>query len=184
MIKPGSEVYFADCHTVDGADMGVIKVGLSYRPMRRVKMVTVTEPFVCELICHTPGDMFIEYFCHMWLKDYHVAGEFFRKSVETDRLIKSIKDTGKLPFPIKFVSAEGLFSQLDVVGYMENNGISLADVERATGITTQHYKKVLEKARSGNRRLLAAVAVTAVKKGLTIHWARDFKPSKEIARAA
>lgn len=184
MIVPNSNVYFADCETVDGIDMGVVKVGLSHKPEERVRMVTTTEPFICKLVCHTPGDMFLEYFCHMWLNNDHVAGEYFRRSDEVKRLIASIKDTGSLPFPIEFVEPEGFFIHLDVAGYMDRNGISFRDVEKATGITTQHYRKILAKKKCGNRRLLAAVSVAAVKKGLTVHWARDFKPVEENVREA
>lgn len=184
MIVPNSHVYFAKCETVDGIDMGVVKIGLSHDPVQRMKMLGANEPFRCELICHTPGDMFLEYFCHMWLKAEHVAGEYFRHSEEVDRLVASVQSKGKLPFPIKFVGKEGFFIHLDVAGYMDRNGITFRDIEKATGVNTQNYRKLLEKQSYGNRRFLAAVAVTAVKKGLTVHWARDFKPANEARAAA
>lgn len=184
MILPDSSVYFATCTTVDGVDMGVVKIGLSYDPAERMKMLAATEPFQCELICSTPGDMFLEYFVHMWLNEYRVAGEYFRKSPELDRLIHSVKKTGKLPFPIKFVSKEGTFVDLDAAQYMARTGITFRDIERSTGVSGQHHKKLLEKRPCGNRRFLAALAVTAVRKGLTIRWSRDFKPPEPVEKAA
>lgn len=184
MIIPNSYVYFAECETIAGVNMGVFKIGVAHNPESRVKSVTANEPFFCNLVCFTPGDMFLEYFCHMWLKADHVAGEYYRDSEELQRIIRSIKDTGSLPFPIKLVEPEGMFIHLDVVSYMDRNGISFRDIEKATGLSSQHYKKMLEKQPCGNRRFLAAVAVTAVRRGITVHWARDFKPAEETKVAA
>lgn len=177
MIVPNSNVYFAKCFTVDGVDMGVVKVGLSYRPEKRMAGVRTGQPFLCEVICSAPGDMFVEYFCHMWLNKDRVSGEFFRSSPTVMKLIEDVKKTGRLPFPIKFAGREGSFVDLDLQAYMERNSISFRDIEKSAGVSCHGYKKMLAERRCGNRRFLAALAVTAVRKGLTIHWARDFKPT-------
>jgi hypothetical protein len=176
-----SDLYFASCTTVDGIDLGVIKIGLSHKPLKRMRELTVNEPFVCELICTTPGDIFLEYFCHMWLDSDRVAGEYFKKSPEMERMIASIQQTGKLPFPIEFTSEEGTFIHLDVTRFMRVKGISFRDVEDMTGLNAFYYKKMVEERKHGSRRFLAALAVTAVKKGHKILWARDFRPSKAPA---
>lgn len=183
MIVPKSRVYFAKCDTVFGLDMGVVKVGLSHSPMDRVKAVS-NGPFVCSLICDTPGDMFLEHFCHMWLHKDRIGGEYFKHSVEVTRLVDSIIETGSLPFPIKFVQPEGVFVELDVASYMDAKGISFRDIEKASGVSCQRYRKVLEKQRYGSRKFLAALAVTAVKHGHTIKWSRDFKPPLGLRSAA
>lgn len=184
MIKPESNVYFARCVTIDGVDMGAVKVGLAYDVDQRVSAVGANAPYKCELICSTPGDMFLEYFVHMWLREDAISGEYFKHGTEAARLIDAVQKTGKLPFPIKFVSGEGWFADNDCVAYMERKGITFADINKHSGVTVDHYKKLVEKQRCGNRRFLAALAVTAVKMGHTIHWSRDFKPPKAERIAA
>ena len=184
MIRPNSNVYFAKCFTHNGVDMQMIKVGLSYQPDIRADYLRSEMPFKFELLCSTPGDMFVEYFVHIWLREHKVSKEYFAQCEETDRIIKHVKTTGKLPFPIKFVSKEGMFSELRPLNYMAKHGISFREIEQLSGVSTQHHKKRLEKEPAGNRRFLAALAVTAVKKGLTINWARDFRPDDLETRIA
>ena len=76
MIKPDSYVYFAKCLTIDGADMNAIKVGLSCDLPTRMAALASNQPYVCELISAVPGDMFLEHFVHLWLREFSISGEY------------------------------------------------------------------------------------------------------------
>jgi len=186
MNKPGSYVYFAKCLTIDGADMNAIKVGLSSDLPTRIAALASNQPYFCELISAVPGDMFLEHFTHMWLREFNISGEYFRAVKEVVDLAHFARDKGKLPFPVKFVSKNdwSFRESIDCVSYMERKGISFADIGECVGIETAHYKKLLEREPWGNRRFLAALSVTAVKKGHSVVWVRDFKPSPVDVRKA
>lgn len=176
MNKPDSNVYFADCTTITGVDMGVVKIGVSHAVEKRVEAVAVNQPFKMQLICHTPGDLFLEYFVHMWLWKDRVSGEFFRRSDEMDRIIAGIQKNGRLPFAVTRTGEQINFCENDCPAYMARMNISFKDIEVHAGIGTQHYRKLLETHKSGNRRFLAALAVASVKMGNRINWVRDFRP--------
>lgn len=184
MNKIDSNVYFADCIAINGVDMGVVKIGLSHDVHKRVEAVAVNQPFKCKLICYTPGDLFLEYFVHMWFWKDRVSGEFFRRSDELCRVMDAVQMEGRLPFAVTRKGRDINFCENDCVGYMKRMGISFKDIERHAGVTTQHYQKLLEKQGYGNRRFLAALAVASVKMGNSINWVRDFRPSMLEAVAA
>lgn len=176
MIKPDSHVYFARCYNHAGVDMQTIKIGLSNDPDRRVASLGFELPFTFEMLCTTPGDMFLEYFVHMWLKGHKISREYFKDCEEIARIVDHVKRKGRLPFPIKRVGREGAFIHLRPTEYMDRKGITFTDIEYNTGIGGERYEKLLQTTPHGNRRFLAALSVTAVKMGHKIEWARDFNP--------
>ncbi|WP_127524051.1 hypothetical protein [Mesorhizobium sp. Z1-4] len=179
MIVSGSYVYFASCHALDGYDLGVVKIGLSHEPGKRLGSVRMNTPFRLRFVCSAPGDMFYEFFVHMWLRATRVTGEYFAKSDELTRIVDHVKTTGRLPFPIKEVPGDVQFKLLRPLDFMQRHRISFRDLEKEAGVTTQSYRRLLERAPEGNRRFLAALAVTAVRRGLSIEWPRDFIPSPD-----
>lgn len=178
------KVYFAGCYAPDGYDVKVVKIGCADNPEERVKSVQTNQPYDCRLLAQMPGDMFMEYFVHMWLRPDHITSEFFHHRDETARLIRFAADHGRHPFPIEWVAPEGWFTSLDLIQFMDRHGISLADIRKTAGVTCNGYEALLKKERCGNRRLLAALAVTAVRKGIRIRWPSDFQPAQELEAAA
>lgn len=55
----------------------------------------------------------------------------------------------------------------------------LASVPGEAGARAQTYRKLIEREPCGNRRFLAALAVAAVRRGLSVTWTRDFVPSAQ-----
>lgn len=178
------KVYFATCHAPDGYDMKVVKIGCAADPEKRVKMVQTGQPFDCRLVTSMPGDLFMEYFVHMWLRQERISGEFFHMRGRAVELIDYVSRHRRHPFPLKNTGPERSFRTLDVVQFMDRHGISLADVKKAAGITCNGYEALLKKEKCGNRRFLAALCVTAVKRGVSIAWPRDFQaadPAEQVA---
>lgn len=169
------KVYFAGCYAPDGYDMRVVKIGCAGDPEKRVKSVKVGQPFECRLLTWMPGDIFMEYFVHFWLRADHLTGEFFRWRGETARVIEHVRQFGTHPFPIRWTGPEGTFSSLDLVAFMERNGISLDDVRKESRVACKGYETMLAKERCGNRRFLAALSVTAIRRGIPLNWPRDFQ---------
>lgn len=169
------KVYFAGCYAPDGYDMKVVKIGCANDPAKRVQMVQTGQPFECRLLAQMPGDTFMEYFVHMWLRQDHISGEFFHHRDETRRLIDFVSERGRHPFPIDWRAPEGGFKTLDVVQFMGRHEITLRDVRKIAGVTCFGYDAMLKKDRCGNRRFLAALAVTAVRKGIRLRWPTDFR---------
>ncbi len=184
MIRPNSRVYFARCFTADGIDMNTVKIGLSLDADFRLSALACLLPFDCKLICSVPGDMFIESFLHMWLRKSRVGGEYFRSDDEVNRLVNGIEKTGRLPLPIEITGPEGVFIKHDCVSYMAERGITLKDISKHSGLIAQRYAPLLKNKRYGNRRFLAALAVTAVRMGHSIKWPLDFNPVAEEKAAA
>lgn len=182
--KWNSEVYFARCVGWNGADLGAIKIGVAFEPASRVLSVCSQLPFECELVTSVPGDLFVEFFVHMWLRQQRLGGEYFKAEGETLRVMEHAKQHGALPFPLfETTAGNWSFAGLDVKGFMDRHGISFKEVERLSGISPNHYSKVFERTGTLNRRGFAALAVAAVKRGLSVHWPRDFMPAK-MAKAA
>jgi hypothetical protein len=169
------KVYFGKCFSLDGYDLKVVKIGCAGNPEQRVRQVQTGQPFRVELAAFMPGDMFLEFFIHMWLREEAVSGEFFRLGSETARLLDHVKETGTHPFPIIWSEPEGWFKTLDVVQFMGRHDITLSEVRKLSGATCKAYDVLLKKERCGNRRFLAALAVAAVKKGIQIDWPKDFR---------
>jgi len=184
MIRPNSNVYFARCFTADGLDMNTVKIGLALDADFRLTALACRLPFECELICSVRGDMFIEAFLHMWLRKSCVGGEYFRRDDEVNRIIRAVELTGKLPMPIEMTGPEGVFIKKDCVSFMEERGITLKDISKHSGLVAKRYESLLRTKRYGNRRFLAALAVTAVRMGHSIKWPLDFNPSVAEQKAA
>lgn len=178
------KVYFAKCFLTDGRDMDAVKIGCATYPEHRIKSVAANQPFRVELVTHMPGDMFMEHFLHMWLRGDRISGEFFHLRGETHRILQHVMQHGTHPFPIRWTAPEGTFATLDVVQFMERHGISVDQVRTASGTRLRSYEAILKNERCGNRRFLAALAVTAVKRGVEIDWPNDFRAHKAEARAA
>ena len=70
-------VYFARCIGPKGDPIGAYKVGCSYGHNDRVQQFTANLPFTAELVAVTPGSLVMEACCHLWLKPYRIAGEYF-----------------------------------------------------------------------------------------------------------
>ncbi len=168
-------VYFAGCYAPDGYDMKVVKIGCANDPAQRVQMVQTGQPFDCRLLAQMPGDTFMEYFVHMWLRDERISGEYFHMRGKTIELVNYVARHGRHPFPIEKVGPEGWFTTLDLVQFMDRHDIDLADVKKHAGITCNGYEALLKREKCGNRRFLAALCVTAVKRGISIAWPTDFR---------
>lgn len=184
MILPKSRVYFARCLTWSGQDMMAIKVGLAIDPVKRAKSVCSQQPYECELVATVPGDSFIEHFVQMWLRAYHLGGEYFRAEGETIRLMDHAREHGELPLPVSERQLGVKFSELDVSGFMARNHLTFRDVEALSGTARGHYQKRFERTGYMNRRMLAALAVAAVKRGVSVQWPLDFIPEKPMQKAA
>jgi len=174
---PNSSVYFAKCIAANGMDMDCIKIGLSHEPVDRVVSVSIQLPFSCELIASVPGDVFLEHFVHMWLRSHKVGGEYFHARGEVLQIAEYARQHGKLPFKV-YETGEDNWHRVDVPSYMSKHGITFKEVERLSGVTAGLYRKLIERKPCGNRRFLAALAVTAIKRGLSVTWQRDFIPSR------
>jgi hypothetical protein len=170
------KVYFAGCYAPDGYDMRVVKIGCAGDPAQRVQSVQTGQPFDCRLLTQMPGDMFMEYFIHMWLRSDHISGEYFHHRGKTADLIRHVISHGTHPFSISWTAPDGWFRTLDLVQFMDRHAISLKDIRKAAGVTCAGYETLLKKERCGNRRFLAALAVTAVRRGIRLNWPADFRP--------
>lgn len=184
--RPKSHVYFARCISWNGADLDAIKIGLSVWPQHRVRAVASQQPFVCELIGQFPGDMFAEYFVHMWLRQHKLGGEFFKAEGEVLRLADHARKTGELPFPIfeENPNRPWTFQAIRIDDYMERHSITFDDIEADAGVAGDYHRKHFARGGGPNRRFLAALAVCAVKRGLEVHWPLDFIPPRQIMAAA
>lgn len=172
-------LYFAKCLAPDGYDLNVVKIGCAEKPEKRIKSVATNQPFTCELVATAPGGMFLEHFTHMWLRNHKLTGEFFHNRGEVAELMEYVRKHGRHPFPISFRGPEGWFKTLDLVHFMDKFGISMRDVSKTAGVTFSSYDALLKREQCGNRRLLAAVSVTAVRRGFHITYPADFRPSSE-----
>jgi len=175
-------VYFARCIAHDGYDLKVWKIGSSMDPETRASQVGYNSPFRCVVEATAPGNLFHEFFCHFWLRQWGTGGEFFRDCEEIRRIVGYMKANDTLPFSIKNVGGEGDWRTIRPAEFMERHGISFKDIADLSGTSRMHYQNLLKTKPSGNRRFLAALCVTAVRKGVTIKWPRDFfLPAKRLA---
>lgn len=180
-----SRVYFAKTIAANGMDMGVIKIGSSADPEQRMAGVGTQMPFHCELIATVPGELFVERAVQIWLRADKVRGEFFHARGEVLATMEYSKATGRLPFPlIETDGGAGMFRQLNLPRFMEQRGISFDHMALHTGCDARYYAKLLAKDPSGNRHVLAALSVTAIRMGQTVSWPRDFTFDTPLARAA
>jgi len=183
MILPESSIYFAKCITADGLDMNAVKIGISHGFTTRLKAIETNLPFNCEFLCSIDGDIFVEYFLHFWFRDHRLGGEYFRYTDELRSMVSFILETGKLPLPLKIHDHEYELDGIDCVAFMQSRGITFADISLNSGIVASRYEGLLQKQPCGNRRFLAALAVTAVRMGMSIIWPDDFRSRSREAAA-
>ncbi len=191
-MSMGQDVYFARCIAANGMDMQAVKIGCSYGHLNRVASIGLLLPFHCELIGAIPGCMLTEDFIHMWLDAEKIGGEYFHARGETLRVVEHVRLFGSLPSDMRgYQSATDIDTiAADIAGFMRRNRITFEDTERLAGVRANYHRRLIEREPHGNRRFIAALAVTAVRKGLAISWPDHFKPRAqkakpyEVARAA
>lgn len=180
MIRHPGHVYFARCVAANGADMEAIKIGLSYDPPARIASVGSLLPFTCEFIGSTPGCLFAENFIHMWLREEAIGGEYFHARGETLRVADHVARTGELPPDMRAIQIADEtivdFRTVEPSTFMHRHKITFEDTEKLAGVGADYHRKLIERKPKGNRRFLAALAVTAVRKGRSVYWPRDFQP--------
>lgn len=181
-VYPDSSVYFAKCVALDGYDLKATKIGLSHDPEKRIPQVAAGQPFKCELIASVPGNLYLEYFLQIWLRGECLGGEFFYGE-ETTRITEYARKYGRTPFRVKEGREDIYFSKIDCLDYMARHGITFKDISKHSGVYAERYNDLLKREPWGNRRFLAALSVTAVKKGIPVKWPHDFLPREEKAAA-
>lgn len=168
-----SRVYFARCVTDGGIDMKAIKIGCSHDIDARVAGLQASMPFRCEVLASFPGHTIAENFLHMWLHSIRIRGEFFHDAPELMELIAYVQEHEALPFPIEFCADTDWVNNLDLPEYLRRKKLTMRSACKLAGVTS-NYPKLLEQQPSGNRRVVAAVMVGAVKAGHRVRYPKDF----------
>lgn len=174
-------LYFAKCVAANGADMGAIKIGCSYRMTHRLADISRNEPFDLELIASCAGDMFQESAVHMWFREHRIGGEFFRDHPDVIEFAQEAQRLGRIPLPIS--EAEGWWLTCDeVAAFLDRHKITHDDIAAVAGTRPASVGYALKKPQP-NRRLVGAVCIAAIEKGAKVSWSH-FRVRKPIARAA
>lgn len=177
MSNPNWRVYFARCFTARGVDMHAIKIGCSFNLPHRLDGVTCCQPYDCKLIATVPGELFEEAVCHLWLKSHRIAGEYFHDDPEVMEFIAACERDGKLPLPM-LVSRDHLPDADEARNFMARHELTIADLARAAGVQSpRSYEVQLKPGKSPNRRFIAAMMTAALRKGRSIDWLADLRPS-------
>lgn len=82
---------------VGGKDSGPIKIGWSHDPQKRLATLGGWCPFDIEILASAPGNIPDENAVQNYFIDWHLKGEWFKRSASLLRLITEIKRTGALP---------------------------------------------------------------------------------------
>lgn len=181
MILPNSSIYFARCIGWDGTDMHAFKIGMSHVPDERTAAISSQLPFACEIVATAPGDLFVEGVVHMWLRNHKLGGEYYKAEGETLVLVEFAKRHGRLPFPITHDGNTYSLADVDIKSFMEKHGLDFDEVERLAGVSAGYYRKLFDDGTRFNRRFLAAVAVSVMRRGFSVQWPLDFIPAVKAA---
>lgn len=173
MTPQGQEIYMAACIGPNGDRMGAYKFGCSAGWSDRVKAVTANLPFTLEVEAVVPGGLFIEYACHLHLRDYRIAREYFRDCEEVRAFIAAAARRGHAFESIREYDDIDVSFVECVAGFMSHHGISIDDACRRGGLTKTYYANKAGDLVKPSRKLLAAAALVAAERGHSVRWPGD-----------
>lgn len=178
-------LYFAACIGPDGADLGAIKIGCSGDVKRRTDRLSAGQPYTCKLLACCPGAFLEEAVIHEWLHADQISGEFFHDGPAVQLLISRTRETSRMPLavhsgsvPLRWIDQSG------VANFIAAHGLTLSEAAALTGRRLDFFEAGVRQ-KTPPRRVVAALAVAAIRKGGTVDWTTDFLAHEpELQRAA
>ncbi len=178
-MKP-TTIYFAACKAPNGSDIGAIKVGCSANVKKRAKALSAGQPYTCTILATCPGSFLEEAVLHEWLRADQISGEFFHDTAEVRRLISSTRETSRMPVrieagtvPLRWIDQGG------TANFMAAHGLTVDEAVKLTGRHVAFFMAGLRQ-KVPSRRLVASLAVAALKKGHAVNWEADFLASDKF----
>ena len=172
-MKDGvKQIYMAACIGPNGERIGAYKFGCSHGWADRVKHVTVNLPFTLEVEAVAPGGYFMEHACHLYLREYRIAGEYFRDCEEVRSFIAQANRRGHAFDLIRDNGDEVAFIP-SFKGFLAYHKVLVDDACRRGGLTKSYYTNKAGEVTKPSRKLLAAAALVAIERGQFVRWPED-----------
>lgn len=173
MIDRTQRVYFAKCIGPTGDPIGAYKIGCSYGWNFRTKQISAAMPFSLEVEATVQGGFVMETAIHLCLKEDCISGEYFHARGEVLEFVKRCATTGS-PFA-RINDAAGTDGMPDgsLEAFMKFHEVSLHDACSVLGVSVKDYEKKVAKGSFRSRKIVAAVALAAARRGQYVNWPSD-----------
>jgi hypothetical protein len=179
-----TSIYFAECIAPDGKPFGAVKIGCSHNVKVRLQKLSAGQPYSCNVLASCPGGFLEEAFLHEWLRADQISGEFFRDTAEVRSLASSTRETNRFPLPVVVGSVPiRWIDQSGVGNFLAAHDLTVEQAVELTGRDPMFFAAGLRQ-KVPQRRLVASLAVAAVRKGDTVDWSADFLAHERQLREA